>query len=796
MNKKTITVSLLPNISFYSGEYAEEAASALENRQYGTEISYFGELSLTRDNNSYWSYMPSNIFGENPINYSNIGDIITSTIAYMGKFKNNKVDIQVDKNILTFNYRYEEDLAAEFKNTYIVPAQKLVDLLLNVNDMRFNKLKYYKDNIELKRITYAHKKYPYNPDGTHYTVTEDNNIVEYDFSNQFVDYNYIETSYDVSYTGYIMREIIRADGTIGYIPTDISYTGFNTYYSYSIYDINPFDNRMYSFFENNSNKIEEEYGDLKTYFISELDTVLTLNLNTYSLGGKNLYAYFNFTSNYNNWFNNIISFDVKTEELNENETLAKIEPLNNNYFNVCINTDKVCGNDVKSNNIITFKINDLENLNDIQKFDIVNPSNIKGIDLTSITDKLKKVNFINNYNKKLNVYETINTNWIIEDQVNIEYLRIGTVFTQSSIEELYGISNITSLKEIDILNCNKLKKDFSISKMPNLEKFNAAGSNIKNFIPRKNSHFTYISLPSTINTLTLNNVEIDEFKYNINTNLINLSLYNVTGEGINIQSFVKAWINALDNTQAEGKDISILKDGIITNTNLVGINFENYKVNDLLKFKYIGLNKFSGNISIVGENTTNLNRKEYLQLRNVFGDEIMETGEYTENTQPIKFQYTLDPQAFYKKAYFYYKTKINANGELIDYILPEFDDLGEIKEFNFIMNDNIGGQSLLDYFDSVDMIQFTKNKGKFGYEVELPNKIFTDNDNANSLTKTIVAGDVVIYKGNKLILVINTPQNNVYNYVKVGRFIFSHNASDEITIAFKKLNIVNGEIRQ
>ena len=109
MNKKTITVSLLPNISFYSGEYAEEAASALENRQYGTEISYFGELSLTRDNNSYWSYMPSNIFGENPINYSNIGDIITSTIAYMGKFKNNKVDIQVDKNILTFNYKYETD---------------------------------------------------------------------------------------------------------------------------------------------------------------------------------------------------------------------------------------------------------------------------------------------------------------------------------------------------------------------------------------------------------------------------------------------------------------------------------------------------------------------------------------------------------------------------------------------------------------------------------------------------------------------------------------------------------------
>lgn len=796
MNKNTITVSLLPNISFYSGEYAEEAASAVENRQYGTEISYFGELSLTSDNNSYWSLKKSNIFGENPVNYSNIGDIINSTISYMSKFKNNKVDIQVDKNILTFNYKFEEDLDSEFNNTYIVPSQKLVDLLLNVNDMRFNKLKYYKDNIELKGITYAHKKYPYNEPGTKYTVIEDNNIVEYDFSNEFVDYNYIETSYEVAYTGYIMRPITQADGTISYVQTDVTYTGFNTYYDYKIYDINRFDSRMYSFFENNTQNMEEEYGDLKTYFISELDTVLTLNMNTYSIGSKNLYAYFNFTSNYNNWFNNIITFDVDTASLNINDTLAKIDPLNENYFNVGINTNKVCGNDIKTDEISEFKIQNTENLEEIQTFDIVNPSNIKGLDLSDITDKLKKVNLINKYDKKLNVNTTTNTNWMIEGELNLEYIKLGNPDLSSNVEEIYGISNITTLKEIDILNCDKLKKDFTISKMANLEKFNAAGSNIKNFIPRKNNHFSYISLPSTINTLTLNNNEIDEFNYEVSSELINLSLYNVTGEGMNVQSFVKDWIDILDNTEVEGKNISMLKDGIITNTNLVGINFENYKVNDLLKFKYIGLNNFSGNISIIGNNSSNINRKEYLQLRNVFGDEIMETGKYTSNSQPIKFEYTLDPDAFNKKAYFYYKTQIDVNGEMINYIMPEYDDEGHDKEFTFIMQDNIGGQSLLDYFDTVDMITFTKNKGKFGYEVELPNKIFTDNDDKSSLTKTPIAGDVLIYKGNKLILVINTPQNNVYNYVKVGRFIFSHNTSDEIIIGFNKLNIVNGEIRQ
>ena len=57
--------------------------------------------------------------------------------------------------------------------------------------------------------------------------------------------------------------------------------------------------------------------------------------------------------------------------------------------------------------------------------------------------------------------------------------------SSNSIED-----NVT--EEIDILNCKHLKKDFSILKLNNLNKFNAAGSNIKNFIPRANNNFSYI----------------------------------------------------------------------------------------------------------------------------------------------------------------------------------------------------------------------------------------------------------------------------------------------------------------
>lgn len=794
MDKKIITVSVLPNISFYSGRDADAAATAVENRNYGAQTAYFGELSLTKDNNSYWSYMPSNIFGENPTKYQNVGDIIDATISYMGKFKNNNLDITVDRNILTFNYRYEEDLQSIFDNTFIVPSQKLIDLLLNVNDMRFNKLNYYKNNIELKEITYAHKKYPYRPIGTQYTVTQGDNVVTYDFSNQFVDYNYMETSYDVAYTGYIMREITLADGTIAYVPTDQTYTGFNTYYTYSISDINNFNDRMDKFFENNTERIVNQYEDFKTYFISELNTVLTLNLNTYSLGGKNLYAYFNFDSKYNNWFNNIISFDMNTEGINVNDILAEIEPTDNNYFNINIGTNKVCGDDKHISEITQFKISNIDNLNEIQKFDIVNPSHIKGIDLSTIANKIKKLNLINNYDKKVNALSYTNTNWIIEGNSNLEYIRVGNLLTNCTIEELYGISTIKSLKEIDILNCNNLKKDFSINKLDNLNIFNAAGSNIKNFVPKANSEFSYISLPNTIKTISIKNTKIDEFEYTPNKNLINVNLTNVTGSGLNVQNFIKTWVDVLDSTIVEGKETTMLKDGIITNTNLVGINFNNYKVDDLLKFKYLGLNNFSGNISIVGNETHDINRHEYIKLRNTFGDEIMECGKYTSNSKPIKFQYTLNPDAFKKKAYFYYEETIDINGELVKYIMPLNDDNGQLAELQFIMNDNIGGHSLLDFFDSKEKLNFKKNKEKFGYEIDLPSKIFTDNDETTSLSKNLLPGDVLLYKGNKLILVINTPQNNVYNYVKVGRFQFSHNSSENIIIAFKKLTIVNGNI--
>lgn len=786
---ENLTVSVLPSITFYSGEDAIECATAVENRDYGHYSDYFGYLYKTNDGNSYWSNMTSSIFSENPTNYSNIGDIIQSTISYMNNFKGNSLDISINKNVLTFNYDFENDLDSLYDNTYIRPASDIIDLLLNVNEMTFNKQNYYHGNIELKEISYAHKKYPYRPDGTVYDVNDpedDTKIIHYDFSKKFVDYNYAETSYDIAYIGWYMREIILEDGTISYVPTERSYTGFNTYYTYLISDVNDFSVRMDKFFEDNSDYVESEFGDLKTYFISELDTVLTISLNTNSLGNKNLYAYFNFNSDFNNWYNNVFSMTLNTTGLAVDDNLAKITPVEESWFNINMNsTAHPCGEDRKISEATDFAILNVDDLQEVQKFEFVNPSKIKELDLSSVSDKLDSIDFISNYEKRIDKFTHETTNWINENSLSMETLKIGNLSKQGTVEYLHGISNLNTLKNIDLTNCNNLKKDFSIAKMNYLETFLAQGSNIKTFVPRRGVHFTNVVLPNTLNTLSLKNNTFDNFEYTPNGNLINLTLENVSG--IDTKSLVKTWVDALETTMVTGDNgnpISMLLQGIITNTNITGINWENYPVADLLKFKYLGLNKFSGEINTIGTaDNDNLTRHEYIDLRKTFGDDMT-----INKTADMVINYNLDPMAFKKTAYFYSIDTETFEGITTEIMIPEQGD------FTFNINDNDGGYSLLDYFDSIERIELTKNKDKFGYEVDLPVNIYTNNKDKQSLTRNIAAGDVLLYKGNRLILVYRTPvnitgtnYNVVYNYVKLGKFVITNQSYDKIVIGFKEL---------
>ena len=773
----TITVSTLPNINFYTGEDASFAGESVENRRYGEYSDYYGYLGLSNSNNSYWTGISNSTFAETRVNYNNIGDIINSTISYMNKFKNNTVDISVNKNILTFNYNLENDLNNDFDNTSIIPASQLLDLLVNVNDMTFNKLNYYSGNYELKEITYARKKYPYNGPNTVINVTDETSesgFRSYDFSKQYTDYKYSVFSEDVEFTRSYMEPYILIDGTIAYRDTGFTYTETVTYYTYEINDINKLEDRVNLFFNNNSDKVENQYGDLKTYYISELDTVLTLTLNTYSLASKNLYAYFNFTNDYENWFDKSIALTMNTTNLNNNDTLLSIDPVSESWFNIIINEhDKPCGDDVKIDDLYSFKVEDKDLLEENQLFKLINPSNIKKIDLSANSDKLVNINFTNNYSKRLDVNTVKNICWMDNSYVNIESLIVGNQEISSTIENILGVNKLTSLKEIDITNCNNLKKDFSINKLSNLKVFKAGGSNIKNFVPKANSSFTTVELPESLKTLILKGVTIDNFNYTPTGNLINLIMNNITG--IDTKSFVINWINQLENTKINpegGDEINnkVLYNGIVTNTSLVGINWTDFPVDTLCKFKYLGLDALSGTIEIKGSDLT---RKEYLQLKdNVFDNNTI-------NKNIIQFEYTLDPNAYKKNMYFYYYVEnIGWQQELIN------DNPIHIST----IEDNTGGNSLLDYFETIDKLELILNSEKFGYEIDLPTKIYTDNNDKSSLTKQLNPGDIVLYKGNKLMF-ITTPKRSVYNYVKLGTVTFNQRLANNLVISFSELDI-------
>ena len=793
---KNITVSTLPNITFYSGEDAEYCGEAVENRNYGVHSDIFGDLSRTSNYNSYWSYFSSRTFTENPTNYTNIGDILSSTVSYLNKFKDNNININIDKNILTFNYNYEDDLNSDYENTKVIPASDIINLLLSVNDMRFNKMNYYKNNLELKEVSYAHKKYPYRPEGTIYTVNENDNLVDYDFSRQFVDYNYTELSYDVAYEGHIMREIELEDGTISYIPTDITYTGYKTFYSYLLSDINKFDIRMENYFEDNSNKVEEDYADLKTYFISELDTMMVLSLNTMSLGPKNIYAYFNFDSKYSNWFDNTITFNLNTSELSVNDTLANVTPISENYFNILINENsKPCGEDIKINESTDINITDLLELEENQLFKIINPSYISKLDLSPINDKITTLNLINNYEKKINSVNTKTSNWYTEKGLNLKSLIIGSD-RESTLDNLYGINNIDILEELNIKNCPEIES-INISNLSNLKILELAGTNIKTIIPHSNNHFEKLSLPESLTSLILNRNIIDEFDYSPTSNLINLTLNNVSGNGFNSQSFINTWIDELENNtikNSNNEDISVLYSGVVQNTTLLGINWENEPVDKLLKIKYLGINKdnindkLTGTISIKGSNDNDmLNRKEYLNLRNFFGDDIMRCNGKI-NTSNLNLEYVFDISSLNKitKYYFYISQTYNGITTENKY---QYIDNGK-SEFNMNILDSNGGHSFLDYIDKLisngaSSLIFTKRTDNIGYELDLPEDVYinTNNSDSNSLTKTVSPGDILVYKRKKIIIA-TVQRTTIYNYTKIGTYEVRSNQGDKIEIEF------------
>lgn len=167
----------------------------------------------------------------------------------------------------------------------------------------------------------------------------------------------------------------------------------------------------------------------------------------------------------------------------------------------------------------------------------------------------------------------------------LEGIYLGTESgTNSSLTAISGLNSIKSLKELDIRGFKALT-ELTLTDLTGLNKFLAANSGLTAFSPAGGVNLSEVSLPDTLQVLSMNNASVSSFGYAPTATLRYLSLKNA--EGINTLDFVKNWVSAINGSanadlllkqatlEASGLDwtttaAELIEIGKIGNKNLTG----------------------------------------------------------------------------------------------------------------------------------------------------------------------------------------------------------------------------------
>lgn len=229
---------------------------------------------------------------------------------------------------------------------------------------------------------------------------------------------------------------------------------------------------------------------------------------------------------------------------------------------------------------------------------IHNANNIRILNLSGMIDGLAVVDLkkaINEASGESRIRQLILGNGT---DTNLLLTDISNLATQKQLEYLdirgyQGISNITGL-----------------SSLINLHTFLAANSGLTSFAPAAGVTLTSVSLPSTIQAITLNGADVSSLSYTPNSTLSTVELRNVRGSW-DITSFINNWITALNSSNK-------LDTATLT---LTGIDWVNTNVTNLCKLATIG------NLTLTGKVTySSITTEEYNQIVAAFG-----TGVFDEN---------------------------------------------------------------------------------------------------------------------------------------------------------------------
>jgi hypothetical protein len=187
----------------------------------------------------------------------------------------------------------------------------------------------------------------------------------------------------------------------------------------------------------------------------------------------------------------------------------------------------------------------------------------------------------------------------------------GNPTQNTALTDISGLSSVITMEYLDIRGFLGITS-LNLTTLVNLKTFLSEESGLTAFSPASGTKFDAISLPTSIQTIAMEDVDVQSFTYTPTINLREVTLKNVSGFTSN--TFIQAWYNVL----AGSGNPSLLQNAKLT---LEGIHWEGLTVQELKNLSYFGTWSIKGYIKLVS-----LSEAEMNELITIYGSEAFQSG--------------------------------------------------------------------------------------------------------------------------------------------------------------------------
>lgn len=751
----------------YTGSDYLTAASYLADRNYGEYVPDLGYLSKTTAGESYWTKYSDLLYEETEFKFDKISDIYEVGLSYQTTHYPTIGDVtisQISSNNKTVSryhaeYSYQNDLGNQFSNIVENTTYDLSNFLVSLNYQKYNKQLMYGDDFEVSAIRIGAKTFEWHlaSDIAYTNVSFESEHISYFFTyiiddngnvtyyHSLDEYNNAESVTGQSYTFTYEDDVV----TYTYDPY---YYGKDNFYTYFSQEYVPIADTLSYEIAYQSALFGERHGndeDLYTYYMYDCDIDIPMTLTTKSLGVKKSTFEMRYTSEYDRWFETGIPayFNFIEEDANNVVPSVEFTAYNDGVFGMRINeNENIFEQDeaVEQDESHTFSIQNVDNqYTNETEFIILSPSNMKELSIYEAAG----------------VLNLTKTGWP-HIANNIESLMVSNFNSSEEydkLDKIMGVNDLVNLKSLTLMNCKHLKSTPSISNLSKLSVFNAETTNIESFKPAENVTLEAVALPESIKNIRLKNVTIAEDASLTMpvANLSSLTLDNVTG--LDTFEFVERWNNALKSSNS-------LTPSSLIYLELNAINWQRVPATIMEDIKKFDLNIKTATISVLGTSTYGmLSREEYIKMTKLYGVNAFAASKTTEK---VFNKLTLN-KAVPALPEFEYSFTLSASGRDTTAVakFDNTDNPDTIIAVNSVI-DNILGKTIAFTYD-----RYAKYISHTFMANDISKPVDTKDTHNSTLNTVLRYGDIVLYNGDTLIIVMERIDNAKFQYIKLGSLV-------------------------